>query len=503
MNDSKAENMTSTTTGPGAVPADGFDLHITNARVVTPQGVVGAGVAVRGGRIAAVTASGAAPLARRTLDAQGRYLLPGAIDSHVHFRTPGLTYKEDWAHGSRAAAAGGVTTVIDMPNTQPPLTDPGEAEGKAALIDGESLVDYRFHFGVTESTVENLHRLTPREATSVKVFMTGHHTAPHVIRDPLVLDRIFAIAAERGLRLVLHAEDDAVFSLLDDLKGPPAGYGDYEPSRPRSGGIVAAAKVIELVRRHGTSVHVVHVSSAEESELLRAAHHAGLPVTHEVTAHHLSFSADDTQRLGARIRLSPAIRTVADQSRLWRGLVDGAVATIGSDHAPHTIEEKSRSVQDSPPGLPGVQELVTAVFTGMRRRFPEMPLDEVMTRVAGFSSQRPAELFGIAGRKGRVAPGYDADLALFDPEAIWIMSAADAHAKCGWSAYEGWTFTGRPDVTVRRGEVIYDGRGHDPVFGTPSGVWLEAEPSVRPVGGAGAAPRADGGETPDASPALV
>ncbi|MFD0384011.1 dihydroorotase family protein [Streptomyces stramineus] len=374
------------TTAPAAA---GYDLVVTGARVVTPQGVLEGGVAVSEGRIAAVLGPGETPAAARTIDAEGRYLLPGVIDSHVHFRTPGLLYKEDWEHGSRAAAAGGVTTVIDMPNTQPPLIEPDDAAAKAAMIDGKSLVDYRFHFGVTEDSIDNLYRLQPRQATSVKVFMTGHHTAPHVIRDPQALDRIFAIAAERGIRLVLHAEDDGVFALLDDYLGEPEGYDAYEPSRPRSGGIVAAARVVELVRRHGTSVHIVHVSSSEESVLLRAANRAGLPITFEVTSHHLSFSASDTQRLGARIRLSPAIRSLDDQRDLWNALLEGGVATIGSDHAPHTVEEKSRSVQASPPGLPGVQELLTAVFTGMRRRHPELSTDELMTRIAQVGSAQP------------------------------------------------------------------------------------------------------------------
>ncbi|GAA0456612.1 dihydroorotase family protein [Streptomyces sp. NPDC046215] len=466
------------TTAPAAA---GYDLVVTGARVVTPQGVLEGGVAVSEGRIAAVLGPGETPAAARTIDAEGRYLLPGVIDSHVHFRTPGLLYKEDWEHGSRAAAAGGVTTVIDMPNTQPPLIEPDDAAAKAAMIDGKSLVDYRFHFGVTEDSIDNLYRLQPRQATSVKVFMTGHHTAPHVIRDPQALDRIFAIAAERGIRLVLHAEDDGVFALLDDYLGEPEGYDAYEPSRPRSGGIVAAARVVELVRRHGTSVHIVHVSSSEESVLLRAANRAGLPITFEVTSHHLSFSASDTQRLGARIRLSPAIRSLDDQRDLWNALLEGGVATIGSDHAPHTVEEKSRSVQASPPGLPGVQELLTAVFTGMRRRHPELSTDELMTRIAQVGSAQPAALFGIGDRKGRIVAGLDADFTLFDPDAVWIMSAGHVQAKCGWSAYEGWTFTGRPDVTVRRGEVIWDGRGESPVFGSPTGIWLDAESSVLPV----------------------
>jgi dihydroorotase len=428
--------------------------------------------------VAALFAPDQVPSAARTLDARGRYVLPGVIDSHVHFRTPGLTHKEDWAHGSRAAAAGGVTTVIDMPNTQPPLTEPELAAEKAAIVEGTSLVDYRFHMGVTVDSVENLNRLTPRQATSVKVFMTGHHTAPNIIRDPVVLDRIFAIAAERGIRLVLHAEDDGVFSLLEQVQDPPAGYDAYESAHPRSGGIVAASRVIDLVRKYGTHAHVLHVSSSEESDLLKAAGLAGLPITYEVTPHHLSFSAPDTQRLGARIRLRPAIRCVKDQGRLWDAVMDGSVATIGSDHAPHTVEEKTRPAADAPPGLPGVQELLIALHTGMRRRYPELSQDEVVRRIARITAERPAELFGLAGRKGRLAVGMDADFSLFDPDATWIMSSEHAQAKVGWSAYEGWTFTGRVDVTVRRGEVIWDRTGERPRFGTPTGIWLDAEPSV-------------------------
>ncbi|MCZ7431603.1 dihydroorotase [Streptomyces sp. WMMC1477] len=454
------------------------DLVITGARVVTPDGVHDGGVAVSGERVAAIFADGAAPPADHVIDAAGRYLLPGLIDSHVHFRTPGLTHKEDWPHGSRAAAAGGVTTVIDMPNTKPPLVEPELAAEKAALVAGNSLVDYRFHMGVTADSVESLHRLRPQQATTVKVFMTGHHTAPHVIRDPVVLDRVFAVAAECGIRLVLHAEDDSVFALLDEYQDPPAGYDAYESAHPRSGGIVAVSRVIELVRKYGTAAHILHVSSSEESDLLKAAGRVGLPITYEVTPHHLSFSAPDTQRLGARIRLRPAIRCLKDQGRLWEAVMDGGVATIGSDHAPHTKEEKVLAVADAPPGLPGTQEMLIAVHTGMRRRYPDLEQDEVMTRVARLCAERPAELFGLTARKGRIAIGLDADLTLFAPDATWIMSAEHTEAKVGWSAYEGWTFTGRTELTVRRGEVIFDGREEKPRFGTPTGVWLDAEPAV-------------------------
>lgn len=463
-----------------------YTLAITNVRIVTPHGVRPGTVAVNGEHIAAVLPQHTVVRAEATLDGGGRYLLPGVIDSHVHFRTPGLTHKEDWLHGSRAAAAGGVTTVIDMPNTQPPLIEPELAQEKAALIDGNSLVDYRFHLGVTSTSVDALHRVQPRQATSVKVFMTGHHTAPHIIRDHEVLDRIFAIAAARQLRLVLHAEDDAVFSLLEEHQEPPTTYASYEAAHPRSGGIVAVSRVIELVRKHGTAAHVLHVSSSEEAALLLAAKRAGLPLTYEVTPHHLSFSAPDTERLGARIRLRPAIRCLSDQQRLWDAVMSEDVATIGSDHAPHTVEEKLRPATDAPPGLPGTQEMLTALHTGMRRRYPDRPLDNVMETIARLSSQRPAELFGLMAEKGSIEPGKHADFVLFDADATWAMRGQDVEAKVGWSAYEGWTFTGQVAATIRRGETIYDA-GAESRFGSPTGRWLTA---TGPVSEAGPLPEA-------------
>jgi dihydroorotase len=450
------------------------DLAVVNGRLVTPEGVHRGGLTVQDGKIAELVMNDERRLADKVIDAAGHYILPGLVDSHVHFRTPGLTHKEDWAHGSRAAAVGGITTVIDMPNTVPPLFDPADADAKAAAIAGTSVVDFCFHLGVDGARPELLASWTPRQAVSAKVFMAGHHTAPHVIRAPDVLDRIFATAAKAELQLVLHAEDDAVNELLDGWSGPPREYRDYEPRRPRTGSIVAVAKVIELVRRHGTVAHILHVSSAEEVDLLCAAAHAGLPVTFEVTPHHLSFTAADTDRLGARVRLSPAIRREADQRRLWDAVRNGEVTTIGSDHAPHTRAEKARRLADAPPGLPGVQELLPAIFTGLRRRFPDDPVDRHVSRIAELVAAAPADLFGLAGQKGRLKPGLDADFTLFDPAALWMVRAEDMVAKCSWSAYEGWTMTGRVELTIRRGKVIWDRDSH--TFGDPTGRWLDTSP---------------------------
>ena len=449
-------------------PAAG-SLVVTGQRLVTPHGVRPGYLLISDGRVRDIGEIEAAPRPARTMDAGQYYVLPGFIDSHVHFRTPGLTHKEDWEHGSRAAVTGGVTTVLDMPNTLPPALTEEAVRAKAAMAAGRSLVDFGFHIGVDPDRPELLAAIDPAVARSAKIFMAGHHTAPIVMRDAGQLEKAFIAAASVGTQLVLHAEDGELFALLDGWRGEPSGYADYESRRPRSGGIAAVAKVIELVRRHGTRAHILHLSSREEADLACAARAAGLPVTFEVTAHHLSFTDEDAWRLGARTRLSPAIRARADQARLWEAVRTGQPATIGSDHAPHTIAEKTRTVSQSPPGIPGVQELAIAVWTGMRRRWPDEDSDLAVTRLARYLGSGPAELFGLSG-KGRLEPGADADLVFFAADETWMFAASDVRAKCGWSAYEGWTMSGRVVRTMRAGAVVWDAA--TATFGEPDGRWL-------------------------------
>jgi len=455
---------------------DRIEFAVVNGRLVTPRGIVHGGVAITGGRITRMLDAGDVPDATRVVDAAECYVLPGIVDSHVHFRTPGLTHKEDWEHASRAAAAGGVTTVIDMPNTDPPLMDVLGGRERAALVAGRSLVDFRFHPGIDEHNADALTHPFARSAVSVKVFMAGHHTAHNVIRDHGILDHVFELAARAGVRVVLHAEDDGVFALLDRRRRLTGTRVAYEQLRPRSGGIVAVARIIELVRRHGTAAHVLHVSGGEEVDMLVAAAADSLPLTFEVTPHHLSFTSADVERVGPRLWLSPAIRGAGDRERLWQAVLAGGVATIGSDHAPHTRAEKSRSGLEAPPGLPGVQEMLPAVHTGLARRLPDA--DERMTLIASLLASTPADLFGLRGRKGRLEVGHDGDVLVFDSEAEWTFEESDVQSFCGWSAYVGQRMIGKPLVTIRRGGIVWDASTRQ--FGSPEGSYLDVGPLREP-----------------------
>ncbi|MDN3240112.1 dihydroorotase [Glycomyces tritici] len=440
-----------------------YDLVLHGGTVIGAGGARRCDVAVAEGRIAALLDPGRRATGARTVDVAGGFVLPGLIDSHVHFRQPGLDWKEDWSHGSRAAVAGGVTTVLDMPNTRPPLRTPADADAKQRLIDGRSLVDYAFHTGVGPGESHRL-RALPAGA-SVKVFLSGHHTAPDVVRRDEDLADLFAVAKERDLTLMFHAEDEDVFDLLDTWRPDPVSAADYEPHRPRTGAIVAVWRLIRLCERFGTRTHILHASTKEEADLLAAAGQR-MPISFEVTGHHLTFTDADTAKAGTRLRLRPAIRDAADRERLRAAVLTGQAATVGSDHAPHTAEEKDRPIPDAPPGLPGTQELLAATVAAVQAAAPDLGDAAVLACAVRVLAETPARLFRLS-TKGAVEPGRDADLVVFDPEREWTVDADSVGAKCGWSAYEGRRFRGAVEHTFRAGNLVYSREGAR--FGTPDG----------------------------------
>ena len=444
------------------------DLAILGGKLVLPDGVRHGAVTIRDGLIDRIVCHpDQPPMARTIRDVGGAYVLPGLMDSHVHFRSPGFTHKETWSSGSRAAAAGGVTTVIDMPNVIPHFADIRDLPGRIENVAGHSLVDFTFHLGVTPESIDALGGVDPSLVPSVKVFLAGHHTARHIIHEDSDLDRLFRVAARTGLILTLHAEDQATLDRLTSARGEPRTLGEHEQIYARAAALVSILRLMRLVERYGTRVHILHVSSAEEVELLVSAATLGLPMTFEVTSHHLTFTTAD-ERLGTLGKLRPALRTRRDRERLWQAVLEGTVATIGSDHAPHTRAEKSVPFADAPPGFPGVQELAPAFLAGLREVAPQLGPDRHVQLLAQLASEMPAKLFGLSDRKGTLIAGRPADIVVLSPNRPWHVIPQTIHAHCGWSSYEGRTLFGAPTLTIRNGHIVYE-RGH---FGEPDGRWL-------------------------------
>jgi len=419
--------------------AESFDLLIKGATLVNHAGEGLADLGVRDGRIAAI-GNLAANAGGKTLDATGLHVLPGVIDTQVHFREPGLEHKEDLASGSRAAVLGGVTAVFEMPNTKPATVSAEALADKVARGRGRMHCDFAFFVGATRENVEELPRLERLPgAAGVKVFM-GSSTGDLLVDDEETLSRILALIERRA---TFHAEDEGRLRERASLRreGEPASHSEW---RDPEAALAATAKLLRLASAAGKRVHVLHVSTAAEMQLL--ALHKDLAST-EVTPQHLTLVAPEVyQALGTKAQMNPPLRDSSHQEALWWGLAQGVVDVLGSDHAPHTLEEKSQSYPASPSGMPGVQTLVPVMLDHVS----EGRLS--LARFVDLTSAGPQRLFGIAG-KGRVAVGYDADLTIVDLKSEHVIEDAWIASKCCWTPFAGRKVRGWPAGTIVRGRV--------------------------------------------------
>jgi len=410
----------------------------------TPNGIAAADIGVRGGRIAAVGALGGATAAE-VFEAKGLHVLPGVIDTQVHFREPGNEHKEDLESGSRAAVLGGVTAVFEMPNTSPPTTTRVAIEDKLARAAGRMHCDHAFYVGATPANVGALAALERLPGVcGVKAFL-GSSTGT------LLLDKeedIFAAMKAATRRMAVHSEDEArlrerkSFAARGDVKTHPV-WRDVETAR------ASTERVLRLARQAGRRVHVLHVTTADELPLLAEARDLA---TVETTPQHLTLAAPECyERLGTLAQMNPPIREASHRQALWQAVREGLIDVIGSDHAPHTREEKTRTYPESPSGMTGVQTLVTIL------------LDHVsagrltLERFIDLTSAGAARIFGIAA-KGRIARGYDADFTIVDLKARRRIVNSWIASKCGWTPYDGMETTGWPVATIVRGmSVMRDG----------------------------------------------
>ena len=417
-----------------------FDLLLRGGMVATPSGIAEGDVGVIGGRIAAV-GSLANAKAAEIIEARGLHVLPGVMDAQVHFREPGNEHKEDLETGSRAAVLGGVTAVFEMPNTNPPTTTRAAIEDKLARAKNRMHCDYAFYAGATPANVGALAELERMPGVcGVKAFL-GSSTGTLLLSHP---DDIHAALKSGTRRMAVHSEDEDRLEARKDLrvKGDPRSHPlwrDVETAR------ASTERVLRLAKQAGRRLHVLHVTTAEELPLLAAARDFA---TVETTPQHLTLAAPECyERLGTYAQMNPPIREARHREALWEGVRQGLIDVIGSDHAPHTREEKDKIYPDTPSGMPGVQTLATILLDHVNAG--RMSLE----RFVDLTSAGAARIFGIAS-KGRIALGYDADFTIVDLklkrkiENSWIAS------RCGWTPFDGMETTGWPVAAIIRGQTV-------------------------------------------------
>lgn len=417
---------------------------ILGASCVFPDETRPSNVLLANGRIEAIDAPRDAR-ADEIIDADGLVLLPGVIDDQVHFRDPGLTHKEDLTTASAACAAGGVTSFLEMPNTNPTTTTVAALHDKLALAATKSIVHFGFYMGATPDNLDEL--VAAKRTPGIKIFI-GSSTGNLLVDDQDALERIFASTT---LPICAHCEDEGMVRANFAREVGDAEAVDiaaHSRIRDHAAALTATRRAIDLASRHKHRFHLLHVSTAQELPEIAAAKASGAPVTAEVCPHHLFFNVDDYPRLGSRIQMNPSIKTAADNEALWNGLLDGTIDLIATDHAPHTLDEKARPYPHSPSGVPAVENslrlMLNEVYNGR----------VTLEQVAEWMSAAPARVWDIAN-KGMIREGCDADVVLVDMAATHTVHDENQFTKSRWSPWHGTTLTGSPVGTWVRGTLAY------------------------------------------------
>ena len=440
---------------------------IVNARLVNEGREFDGDLRFANGRITHVGSQLTAQPGDQVIEAGGRWLLPGMVDDQVHFREPGLTHKGDIATESAAAAAGGLTTFMDMPNTNPPTLNATALQAKYDAAAGRAWSNYGFYLGASNDNLEAVRTLDPKTAPGIKVFM-GASTGNMLVDNPDTLDSIFR---EAPTPIITHCEDTPTINA--NLALFKVKYGDDIPVelhpdiRSREACIKSTQLALSLARKHGTQLHVLHISTADELALFKAGpliDAAGVRkrITAETCIHFLRFDRSDYARLGNLIKCNPAIKEASDREALIRALCDDVIDILATDHAPHTLEEKAKGYEQAPGGLPLVQYALVAALELVHEK--KTSVAQIVQKL----SHAPAQLFDVKER-GFLREGYWADLVLIDKEPFTVKRE-DVLSKCGWSPFEGTTFNHRIAATWVNGRMVWNG---EQLVGTPNGKRLE------------------------------
>ena len=423
-------------------------LLISNVRLVNEGEIRDVDVLVEDDRIARVDSSIRAPEGAAVIDGGGKYLLPGMVDDQVHFREPGLTHKGDLATESAAAAAGGITSFMDMPNVNPLTTTREALADKYRIAADRCTGNYGFYLGATNSNIEEIKALQVGEACGIKAFM-GASTGDMLVDDPDTLDKLFEHAP---VIVVTHCEDSPTIWANEDAArekfGDDVPFTEHPGIRSAEACYASSSMAIDLARRHDALLHVLHLTTEKEMALFSSAHRSEKRITAEVCVHHLWFDESRYEELGAKIKCNPAIKRAEDRRALIAALNDGRIDIVATDHAPHTAEEKNGTYFKAPAGLPLVQHALLSLFD--LAAAGEISLELLVDRACHAS----ADLFGVQER-GYVREGWFADLVIVDPAKPYRVGSENILYKCGWSPFEGHEFSTSIDTTIVNGQVVY------------------------------------------------
>lgn len=417
-----------------------FDLIVRGGTAVTPSGRAVADIGVTDGKVVAIGDLGSAQ-AESVFDAKGLHVLPGVVDPQCHFREPGLTHKEDIHSGSASAALGGVTTFFEMPNTTPNTDDAERLAWKVQRARETSFVDFAFFVGATVENADRLGSLEGLEGCSGVKLFAGSSTGTLLVDKPEDQRRVMKSGRRR---IACHSEDEA---RLQERKALTAGKDvSFHPEwRDEECAAKSTRTLLQISKETGRRLHILHVTTAAEIPLLEAHKHLA---TFEICPQHLTLTAPECyERLGTLAQMNPPIRDARHQAALWHAIRSGAADVLGSDHAPHTLEEKSKPWPSSPSGMPGVQTLVPLMLNHVNEG--RLTLE----RFVDLTSAGPARVFGML-KKGRLVPGYDADFTIVDLAAKKTITNEWSKSKCGWTPFDGMKVTGWPMATISRGRVV-------------------------------------------------
>ena len=430
--------------------------YIHNARIVNEGQTFEGAIVIENEVITEVLKAGETPSSacEETIDAQGCYLIPGVIDDHVHFRDPGLTHKADMYTESMAAAAGGVTSYMDMPNTNPQTTTIEDLDNKFKDAATKSIVNYSFYFGATNTNSDSLALLDKKKVCGVKLFM-GSSTGNMLVDQMETLKHIFANA---GMLIATHCEDQAIISANTALYKEK--YGEdpdvkYHPAiRSEEACYQSSALAVQLAKETGARLHIMHISTAKELELLENKPIAEKNITAEACVSHLFFCDEDYDKFGTRIKCNPAIKSKKDRDALRQALTSNLVDVIGTDHAPHLLSEKEGGALKAVSGMPTLQFSLIAVMELVHEG--QLSIEQLVQKMC----HAPASLYQIE-KRGFIRPGYQADLVLVNPSEEWTVNNECLLSKCGWSPMEGQTFHSKVVKTFVNGHLVYDGQQVD------------------------------------------